>query len=349
MKIDLHTHTIISGHAYSTILENLQAAREAGLTAFAVTDHGPAMPGVLGEAYHVVNMRNSVPEVLEGIRIIRGFEANIIDFDGNTDLPNDFAPSVEFIIGSLHEICIVPRSREENTACLINAMASGYVDAIGHPDGFAFPLDYPLLAEAAVEYKVALEVNNSSLKGRVRGDTWKNMREMVLAARNGDEVGVHAGTVVADFDPRFAVAVGDPDGDWFGRRAGIDRIGEEMADRLLEPRLFTDHLDPAVAEQAHVVPAALGGDAAGEERSEFDVLKRLPALRRSGGGEAGEKVVHLADRGFQRRHHVGAPFGIVGVPLGVAGDQGQLADEVLHVVEDEGEAAVEILEPLGVH
>lgn len=61
MKIDLHTHTIISGHAYSTILENLQAAREAGLTAFAVTDHGPAMPGVLGEAYHVVNMRNSVP------------------------------------------------------------------------------------------------------------------------------------------------------------------------------------------------------------------------------------------------------------------------------------------------
>lgn len=205
MKIDLHTHTIISGHAYSTILENLQAAREAGLTAFAVTDHGPAMPGVLGEAYHVVNMRNSVPEVLDGVRIIRGFEANIIDFDGNTDLPNDFAPRVEFIIGSLHEICIVPRSREENTACLINAMASGYVDAIGHPDGFAFPLDYPLLAEAAVEYKVALEVNNSSLKGRVRGDTWKNMREMVLAARN-------AGAYLSlGSDSHFAYTMGELD------------------------------------------------------------------------------------------------------------------------------------------
>lgn len=60
MKIDLHTHTIISGHAYSTLKENIEAARARGLEAFAVTDHGPAMPGVLGEAYHVVNMRLSV-------------------------------------------------------------------------------------------------------------------------------------------------------------------------------------------------------------------------------------------------------------------------------------------------
>ena len=32
--------------------------------------------------------------------------------------------------------------------------------------------------------------------------------------------------------------------------------------------------------------------------------------------------------------------------LGVAGDEGQLADQVLHVVKDEGETAVELLEPL---
>ena len=51
---------------------------------------------------------------------------------------------------------------------------------------------------------------------------------------------------------------------------------------------------------------------------------------------------------FQGRDHVGAELGIVGVPLGIARDQRQLADEILDVVEDEGEAAVEFLEPLGV-
>jgi hypothetical protein len=66
------------------------------------------------------------------------------------------------------------------------------------------------------------------------------------------------------------------------------------------------------------------------------------------GGEAREQVVHLADRALERRDHVGAEFGIVGVALGIAGQQRQLADEVLHVVEDEGEAAVELLEAAGV-
>ena len=64
--------------------------------------------------------------------------------------------------------------------------------------------------------------------------------------------------------------------------------------------------------------------------------------------QAGEQIVHLADRALQRRDHVGAEFGIVGVALGIAGEQRQLADQILDVVEDEGEAAVEFLEPLRV-
>ena len=66
------------------------------------------------------------------------------------------------------------------------------------------------------------------------------------------------------------------------------------------------------------------------------------------GAKPGEQVVHLADRALERRDHVGAEFGIVGVALGIARDQRQLADQVLDVVEDEGEAAVEFLEPLRV-
>ena len=69
---------------------------------------------------------------------------------------------------------------------------------------------------------------------------------------------------------------------------------------------------------------------------------RAPSLLR----QAREQRVHAVGRILQRRDHVGAERGIVGVALGVARDQRQLADEVLDVVEDEGEAAVELVEPL---
>lgn len=36
---DMHTHTIASGHAYSTVKENIDAAKAAGLKYLAITDH----------------------------------------------------------------------------------------------------------------------------------------------------------------------------------------------------------------------------------------------------------------------------------------------------------------------
>ena len=41
---DTHTHTIASNHAYSTVLENIEAAKERGLLYLAMTEHGPNMP-----------------------------------------------------------------------------------------------------------------------------------------------------------------------------------------------------------------------------------------------------------------------------------------------------------------
>ena len=42
--IDLHTHTLVSGHAYSTIKENVEAARLAGLKYIGLSEHAPDMP-----------------------------------------------------------------------------------------------------------------------------------------------------------------------------------------------------------------------------------------------------------------------------------------------------------------
>ena len=39
--IDLHTHTLVSGHAYSTIKENVEAANLAGLKYIGLSEHAP--------------------------------------------------------------------------------------------------------------------------------------------------------------------------------------------------------------------------------------------------------------------------------------------------------------------
>lgn len=43
--IDAHTHTVASGHAYSTLQEMAQAAADKGLQVLGITEHGPSVPG----------------------------------------------------------------------------------------------------------------------------------------------------------------------------------------------------------------------------------------------------------------------------------------------------------------
>ena len=49
--MDIHTHAVASGHAYSTVDENLRWAAEQGLQLVALTDHAPAMKDTTCHAY----------------------------------------------------------------------------------------------------------------------------------------------------------------------------------------------------------------------------------------------------------------------------------------------------------
>ena len=43
--VDLHTHTTASGHAYSTLKENIEEAKKRGIKILGMSDHGSKMPG----------------------------------------------------------------------------------------------------------------------------------------------------------------------------------------------------------------------------------------------------------------------------------------------------------------
>ena len=130
--------------------------------------------------------------------------------------------------------------------------------------------------------------------------------------------------------------------------AGVDRVLDEMDQGLLEPDRVGQARQAGLADNARPdgcgswprrPRSTIGSSAASRSGS---VSRRVAAR------QAGEQVVHLAHRALQRRDHVGAELGIVGVALGIARDQAELAHQILDVVHDEGEAAVELVEAVGV-
>jgi putative hydrolase len=178
--VDTHCHTISSGHAYSTISEIAETAAEKGLKLIAMTDHGPAMPGG-PHIFHIGNMR-VIPDYIKGVRVLKGVEANIMDFDGGLDLPEKYLKDLEIVIASFHDICIASGSVEENTRALIGAMKNPNVDIIAHPGNPYYPIDIDRLIQCAYDTGTLIEINNSSFIGSRKGSA-ENCKNIAVKAK----------------------------------------------------------------------------------------------------------------------------------------------------------------------
>ncbi|MGV8147014.1 MAG: phosphatase [Alkaliphilus sp.] len=160
--LDTHCHTIASGHAYSTIFEMANYAKEIDYKLIALTEHGPAMPGGANEIYFQ-NLRVLPPEI-NGVEILKGAEVNILDLEGNLDLTQNTLEQLDFVIASFHRPCMASGSREENTRALIKVMSNPFVNMIGHPGNPNYPIEIVEIVKTAKETNTLIEINNSSLK-----------------------------------------------------------------------------------------------------------------------------------------------------------------------------------------
>lgn len=159
--LDLHTHTLASGHAYNTIREMACSAAEKGLELLGITEHAPQLPGTCHDFYFS-NLK-VVSRKMCGIELMLGAELNILDYNGSVDLAEGLLKQMDIAIASMHTPCIKPGTAAQNTAAYINVMKNPYVDIIGHPDDNRYPVDMEGLVKASKEYGVLLELNNSSL------------------------------------------------------------------------------------------------------------------------------------------------------------------------------------------
>lgn len=160
IETDLHTHTVSSGHAYSTVDELARSAGRKGLKLIAITDHGPNIPGGPHE-YHFGNLA-VIPDRISGVDILKGIEANILD-NGRLDLPEERLKALDFVAAGLHEDTGHNlSSREEYTGAIIRAMENPLVKMITHPVNVNYPVDIEKIVRAARANDVILEINASS-------------------------------------------------------------------------------------------------------------------------------------------------------------------------------------------
>lgn len=162
IELDVHTHTIASGHAFSSLQEMAQAAADKGLKLLGITEHAPGIPGTCDPIY----FRNLyvVPRRMFGIELMLGAEINITDTLGTLDLSEEYLQRLDLRIAGIHSLCYRQGTQEENTYGMVQAISNPYVHIISHPGDGTADLNFEPIVRAAKEHHTLLEINNSSLR-----------------------------------------------------------------------------------------------------------------------------------------------------------------------------------------
>jgi len=200
IEADLHTHTLASDHAYSTLMELITEAANKGLKGIAITDHGPALPDAPC-MMHFNNLK-SIPRMVNGVLTLRGVEANLIDFEGNLDIPQNLLSLLDWVIVSIHADCFEAGTVEEHTRAWLGVVRNPLVDVIGHPGNGDYMFDYEQVIIEAKKYNKLIEINNHSFIHGVRMGSVANCPEIARLCKK------HQVSVVVNSDAHFATQVG---------------------------------------------------------------------------------------------------------------------------------------------
>jgi putative hydrolase len=146
-----------------------------------------------------------LPDVINGVRVFKGVECNIMDEQGTLDLPADLLAKMEFVIASFHRGTFPPATREIHTRAAIAAMENNPDMHIwGHPGDLFFPVDVEAVISTAARTRTIIEINNQSLNpGSYR---FKGNETQLEILKRCKEYGV---PILASSDAHFYTYVGE--------------------------------------------------------------------------------------------------------------------------------------------
>lgn len=182
---DVHTHTLFSRHAYSTIGECVAAARLAGLELLGSTDHYSCMtsPNLHVRDYQYLINFDVWPRLWDGVRVLRGVEADIVDLKGNLfgwdlmleegivgrafrqphTLKEDVWRNIDYAIASIHNDDFTEGATlAETTGMYVRALSDPKVLILGHAGRAGVPFDVDAVLLAAKERNKLIEINEHS-------------------------------------------------------------------------------------------------------------------------------------------------------------------------------------------
>jgi DNA polymerase (family 10) len=165
LRGDLHMHTTETD-GKDSLEDMVLAARAAGLTYVAITDHSKALAMANGldehrALAHAARIR-ALDARIEGIRVLAGIECDILA-DGSLDLAADCLAALDIVVASVHSA--MRQDEADMTARVIRAIEHPWVDIIGHPTSRMLlrrepaRLDMDAIVGAAAAHGVALEIN----------------------------------------------------------------------------------------------------------------------------------------------------------------------------------------------
>ena len=199
---DLHTHTIASTHAYSTVTEMVRAAAERGLYALAITDHARTMPGAPREWYF--SCLQELPLHYRGVMLLGGIEANVLDFEGRLDIEPKDGERLDWVVASIHHLPLEGLQDpdvEKSTHLWLQVAKNPKVNVIGHSGDPLFAYDYGKVIPVFGENHKLVEINNHSFQARK--ENMRNCKKIALACK---KYGV---PLVVNSDAHFETQVGN--------------------------------------------------------------------------------------------------------------------------------------------
>jgi hypothetical protein len=211
IKTDTHTHTLASGHAYSTIEENLRAGKEQGLELVGITDHFSSffVPSTDFACFGFFINKKALPEVWHGVRLLFGAEVDIIDLKGNLFGHDLYIPypnkngvkltyeegilnRLDYLIASVHYKDFAANSTVvENTELYIKALEHENVKILGHIGRSGLEFDIDEVVKAAKSLNKMIEINEASFG---HGETVRErcLKVALACAKYGTKIAVNS-------------------------------------------------------------------------------------------------------------------------------------------------------------
>lgn len=199
LKIDLHIHTVHSGHAYGSIYEILEEAAKRKMSIIAITDHGPDLLGSASIIHFKMGAR--APKEYKGVKVLWGCEANLIDGKGNIDLPQKAIKVIDILLVGLHlGTSYKDLGYKKNTEAIIKCLKKHKPFAFTHPTTIFFEYDVEKVCQAACDNDILLELNLSAL---VRLDQGHHREDLELTKKMVEVVKRNKKKMIVNSDAHF--------------------------------------------------------------------------------------------------------------------------------------------------